>query len=196
MYTCTVSQVDVGRPDHRAAAFTYFGAPAVAPEAHLHLHSARIVDGEKVLPKMSSSLMWQVTRVSTSRTSRRTHPKVAMTREKGSLRNVRKFADSGFCNVRAVDVDANDYGIPVLSLKNAKATDSRKPEKMWTSMTLSGGVRKALAKTDRALAMYRPAARKHAMHKVSAIYKALARKQRGITHASVKAGRTVDKGEE
>lgn len=144
---------------------------------------------------MSASLMWQVTRVSTSRTTKRTHPKLALTSEKGSLRNLRKFADSGLCNYRAVDVDADENGVPVLSLKNAKPADARKPDKMWKSITLSGGVRKAITKTDRALEMYRPAARKMALRKVSVLYKAQARKNRGITHASVKAGRTSEKAE-
>ncbi len=83
----------------------------------------------------------------------------------------------------------------MLSLKNSRAADARKPDKMWQSVTLNGGVRKALAKTDRALSTYRPAAKKLAMRKVCAIYKAKSRKDKGITHASIKAGRGAEKEE-
>lgn len=140
---------------------------------------------------MSAALVWQLTRNSTSRTSKRTHPKVSVTCEKGSLTNLRKSADSGLASTHAVDVDVDDAGVPVLSLKNAAPDDARKPDKMWKTTRLNGGVRKALQKTDRALEGYRPAAKKLAMRKVSVIYKAEARKNRGVNHASLKTGRTV-----
>lgn len=141
--------------------------------------------------KMSSALIWQLTRKSTSRSSKRTQPKVAVTCEKGSLSNIRKSADSGLTTTHAVDVDVDDNGVPVLSLKNTAPEDARKPDKMWKTTRLNGGVRKALQKTDRALEGYRPAAKKQAMRKVSALYKAEARKNRGVDHTTLKAGRTV-----
>lgn len=143
----------------------------------------------------SSALLWQLTRKTSSRQVKRTLPKATFTWEKGSLTNKRFSADSGISGLRAVDVDVDENGFPVLSLKNSRPADARKPDKMWQSVTLKGGVRKALAKTERTLANYRPAAKKLALRKVSAIYKAKSRKAKGITHASIKVGRGAEKEE-
>lgn len=144
----------------------------------------------------SPALLWQLTRKRSSRAAKRTHPKLAVTFEKGSLTAARRAVDSGLCTERAVDVDADENGVPVLAIKSTKPCAGRKPDKLWRTTTLSGGVRKALARTERQLATYRPAATKLALRKVSAIYKAQQRKNKGITHASIKTGRTVEKAEE
>lgn len=125
---------------------------------------------------MSEALVWQVLKSRSSKLLRRTHPVRSFTIEKGSLLHARSFSDSGLARVKAVDVSVNDDGIPVLSLKNDKPEHRRKPDKMWRAITLSGGVRKALARTDKVLTVYQPSAKKDAMRKVSAIYKAAQRK--------------------
>ena len=109
--------------------------------------------------------------------------------EKGTLTNRRKFVDSGLANKRAVHIDVDDNGTPVLMLKNDRDEDMRKPDKMWRTISLAGGVRKACKKTETALAMYKPAATKLACRKVSATYRAEMRAKKGINHKNVKTGR-------
>lgn len=132
---------------------------------------------------MSEALVWTILSKSNGKSMRRTHPISKMTAEKGSLTSRRKKVDSGFCRTKAVDITSNDDGIPVISLKNATPEESRNPDKMWKTVTLSGGVRKALAKTESLLEGYSPSAKKPAMRKVSAIYKAYARKEAGVDHS-------------
>lgn len=127
---------------------------------------------------MSEALVWQVLCRNNSKGLRRTHPVRLFTTEKGSLHAPRMRKDSGLSRRKAVDVTADEDGIPILSLKNDREEDLRKPDKMWRVITLSGGVRKALAKTDKVLSVYNPAMKKPAMRKVSAYYKALARKNK------------------
>jgi hypothetical protein len=124
---------------------------------------------------------------------RRTNPKKTFTFVKGSLAGASTFADCGASNAKAVDISADEDGTPVLSLKNDRECDTRKPDKMWASTTLNGGVRKALAKTDKQLSLYRPAARTLAMRKVSAIARATARMNAGVDHTKVKKGRYTRK---
>lgn len=131
---------------------------------------------------MSEALLWQLIRKNNSRTYSSPSPRTVRTYEKGALSNIVSKKQSGFCNVTVVNVSANEDGIPVLSLKNRKPTVRRNPDKMWRNITLSGGVRKALARTDKLLTSYAPSKKKDAMRKVSAIYKALARKNKGVDH--------------
>lgn len=139
---------------------------------------------------MSSELVWQLTRDYTSTGIRRTHPVAVFTTEKGAGAVGRKSKTSGLANVAAVDVSPNDDGVPVLSLKNKKAADARKPDQMWSTVVLSGGVRKALAKTDKALSAYHPGCKKAAMAKVSTLYRAKARMDKNINASAVKTGRS------
>lgn len=132
---------------------------------------------------MSDSIVWQIISKSNSKSLRRTHPVSRKTYEKGSLRNFRIKADSGIARTRAVDVAANDEGIPVLSFKNANPDDRRNPDKMWKTLTLTGGVRKALVKTELAMDAYSPSLKKVTMRKVSALYKAHGRKNAGVDHS-------------
>lgn len=127
---------------------------------------------------MSEALVWAIMKKNCSKGLRRTHPVRLFTTEKGSLKSRRVHCDSGLARKKAVDITVNDDGIPVISLKNDKEEDLRNPDKMWRVVTLSGGVRKALAKTDSLLSVYSPAMKKPAMRKVSAYYKAIARKNR------------------
>ncbi|PXF40106.1 hypothetical protein BWQ96_10182 [Gracilariopsis chorda] len=131
---------------------------------------------------MSEALLWQLIRKNNSRTLCSRNPRTARTYEKGSLRNLISKTDSGFCNITVVNVSANEDGLPVLSLKNRKPEARRNPDKMWRTITLSGGVRKALARTDKLLTSYAPSKKKDALRKVSAIYKAYARKNKGVDH--------------
>lgn len=132
---------------------------------------------------MSEELVWQILKKRNSKYVRRTHPKCIFTTEKGALRNKHTMLESGLTRSKAVDVSANEDGIPVLSLKNDTPEDARCPDKMWRAVTLSGGVRRALAKTDQLLSTYHPAMKKPAMRKVSAIYKAAQRKNKGAASA-------------
>lgn len=127
---------------------------------------------------MSEALVWEVMKSYSSKSLRRTHPVATFTREKGSLCHKRTFRDSGLARIKAVDVTINDDGIPVLSIKNSNPEEARLPDKMWREVTLSGGVRKALATTDTLLADYKPSLKKPAMRKVSAAYMAAARKNK------------------
>lgn len=127
---------------------------------------------------MSEALLWQVTKKYSSKMIVRHYPKRSFTIEKGSLNHTRKLSDSGICRKKAVDITTDEDDIPVISLKNDKPQFARNPDKMWRSTTLSGGVRKALAKTDALLSVYAPSMKKPAMKKVSALYKALARKNK------------------
>jgi Ribosomal L28e protein family len=145
---------------------------------------------------MSADLVYQVTRrwnchqiKRPALIVRRTNPKKVFTTVKGSLGGTSTFADCGASNRKAVDISANEDGTPVLSLKNDRDADMRKPDKMWATTTLTGGVRKAIAKTDKALSMYRPAARTLALRKVSALARANARVKSGVDHTKVKKGR-------
>ncbi|CAN8066069.1 unnamed protein product [Agarophyton chilense] len=131
---------------------------------------------------MSEALLWQIIRKNNSKTVTSPTPRTVRVYEKGSLRSLYTKSDSGFCRIAAVDVSPNEDGIPVLSLKNRKAEARRNPDKMWHSITLTGGVRKALARTDKLLSSYAPNKKKVALRKVSAIYKALARKNNGVDH--------------
>lgn len=124
--------------------------------------------------------MWEVMKKNSAKSVRRTHPVSTFTLEKGTFGHKRILRDSGLTLVKAVDVSANDDGIPVLSMKNDNPDENRHPDKMWRVVTLNGGVRKALAKTDSLLEGYNPAMKKPAMRKVSAYYKALARKNKGV----------------
>lgn len=126
----------------------------------------------------SEALIWAVTKKNCSKGVRRTHPVRLFTLEKGSLQSRRVQCDSGLARKKVVDVSVNDDGIPVLSLKNDKEDELRNPDKMWRVITLSGGVRKALAKTDSLLSVYSPAMKKPAMRKVSLYYQALGRMNR------------------
>lgn len=132
---------------------------------------------------MSEELVWQILKKRNGKTLRRTHPVRTFTTEKGTLENKRTLRDSGLARAKAVDVTANEDGIPVLSLKNDKPEDARCPDKMWRVVILDGGVRKALAKTDQLLSAYHPAMKKPAMKKVNAIYKAAQRKNKNIAAA-------------
>lgn len=123
---------------------------------------------------------------------RRTHPVRKSTMEKGSLSYELTFADSGIANRKAVDV-AVDEGVISIALKNSKEEDLRKPDKMWTSVDLNGGARKSIAKADRKLDMYRPAAKKFALRKVSALARAEQRAKAGVDHTKIKTGRTSSK---
>lgn len=129
---------------------------------------------------MSDSLLWTLLRRNNSKVQKRTHPVTVMTIEKGSLRNKRSRKDSGYANRRAVDVSANDEGIPVLSLKDDSASVANKPDRLWKPVLLSGGVRKAISKADNLLRDYPDNTRHAALAKVSAIYLAQNRKNRGI----------------
>lgn len=134
---------------------------------------------------MSDTLLWTLLRKNNNKVSKRTHPVMSTTIEKGSLRNTRTRKDSGYANRRAVDVSTNEDGLPVLSIRNDDDAVSRQPDKMWKSTTLSGGVRRAISKADTALKGY-PADQRHAaLAKISAIYLAQMRKNRGIGHATL-----------
>lgn len=134
---------------------------------------------------MSDALVWTLLRKNNSKASKRTHPLTRTTIEKGSLRNNRARKDSGYANRRAVDVSVNEDGLPVLSIRNEDAAVSRAPDKMWNSITLSGGVRRAISKADNVLKEYPAETRHAALAKVSAIYLAQMRKNRGIGHATI-----------
>lgn len=131
---------------------------------------------------MSDDLIWQVVKRNNSKAVKRTHPFSKMTIEKGTLRNQRIPCDSGFARSKAIDVTANDEGIPVLSIKNTDPADARKPDKMWRAVTLSGGVRKAVSHTEKLLEHYPVGVKKTALRKVSAIYKAQSRMSKGYDH--------------
>lgn len=136
---------------------------------------------------MSDALVWRILLKSNSKALKRTHPVTRSTLEKGSLRNTRHEKDSGFSCTSAVDVSANDDGIPVISFRNRNPAAQRHPDKMWRAVTLNGGVRKALSKAGRMLSPYKPAVRHAALGKVSALYHAHVRKNRGIDHTSLLA---------
>lgn len=140
------------------------------------------------LPVMSADLIWQLTRPWNCHHLRRTHPVRKSTLEKGSLAGALTFVDSGLANRKAVDVSV-DEGVVAMALKNDKEEDLRKPDKMWASSDLTGGARKAIAKADRKLDMYRPAAKIYALRKVSALARAEQRAKAGIDHTKVKTGR-------
>lgn len=129
---------------------------------------------------MSEGLVWEVMKKNSAKSVRRTHPVCTFTLEKGTFGHRRILRDSGLARLKAVDVSVNDDGVPVLSMKNENPDENRHPDKMWREVTLNGGVRKALAKTDALLEVYNPATKKPAMRKVSAYYKALARKNKGV----------------
>lgn len=133
---------------------------------------------------MSDALVWTLLRKNNNKVSKRTHPVTRTTIEKGSLRNVRTRKDSGYANRRAVDVSTNDDGVPVLSVRNNDDAFSRKPDKMWNSITLNGGVRRAISKADTVLKGYPDETRHAALAKISAIYLAQMRKNRGIGHST------------
>lgn len=133
---------------------------------------------------MSDALVWSVLLKNNCKSMRRANPLSRTTLEKGSLRNVRTRMDGGFARTDAVDVAANDDGIPVLSLRNRDPTAQRQPDKMWRAITLSGGVRKAVKKADKILSTYDPKIRQSALAKVSAVYQAHGRKNRGVDHTS------------
>lgn len=132
---------------------------------------------------MSEELVWQILKKRNGKTLRRTHPVRTFTTEKGTLENKRVMRDSGLARTKAVDVTSNEDGIPVLSLKNNNPKHARCPDKMWRVVTLNGGVRKALAKTDELLSAYHPGMKKPAMKKVNAIYKAAQKKNKGAAAA-------------
>jgi Ribosomal L28e protein family len=139
---------------------------------------------------MSADLVWELVRPWNCHQLYRSHPVRRHTTERGSLLNAIKSADSGLANRRAVHVDADENGIPELSRKNPRDADFRKPDKMWKTISLRGGARKAIAKADTALTMYRPAAKKHALRKISLLSRAQARANSGVNHKKVKTGRT------
>ncbi len=115
------------------------------------------------------------------------------TTEIGTLNHTMTFADSGLANRKAVDVRADADGVPEISLKNDSDVDQHKPDKMWKTVTLNGGARKAMARTDHMLSSYRPAAKEFAVRKVSALARADARAKSGLNHEKVKKGRTSSK---
>lgn len=96
-----------------------------------------------------------------------------------------KRRDSGLGNMGAVDVTANDDGIPVMSIRNRDPESIRNPDKMWRSVTLSGGVRKALRRAETLLAAHPDPVKIATLRRVSALYKAKARKDRGVNHATI-----------
>lgn len=141
---------------------------------------------------MSADLIWELTRPWNCAHMRRTHPVKLLTTEKGSLSGRRTFVDSGYSNAKAVDV-AIDDGSVILSFKNDAEADARKPDKLWTSSTLSTGARAALSKTEAKVGAYRPAATEIALKKVSAAVRAEQRSAAGVDHTSVKKGRSSRK---
>lgn len=172
---------DLGRPgsvlDHRDDANCTI--PIFVTISIPHQRQRSSLSSHQPIVNMSEALVWEVMKKSSSKSIRRTHPVNTFTIEKGTLRHKRILRDSGLARVKAVDVNINDDGIPVLSMKNDTPDESRCPDKMWRTVTLNGGVRKALAKTDSLLSVYKPALKKPAMRKVSAAYMALARKNKG-----------------
>lgn len=139
----------------------------------------------KVDSIMSDALVWEILQKNNGKAIKRTHPVVHMTMEKGSLTNLRSRSDSGFAKSSAVDVTSNDDGIPVLAMRNQKPDSSRKPDKMWRTVTLNGGVRKAISKADNLLKGYDKLTRHRALAKVSALYRAHNRKNCGVDHSSL-----------
>lgn len=134
---------------------------------------------------MSDAVVWRVLLKNNSKALKRTHPVTRTTLEKGSLRNTRHEKDSGYACTSAVDVSANDDGIPVISFRNRNPSAQRHPDKMWRAVTLNGGVRKAISKAGNMLSSYKPAVRKAALAKVSAVYHAHVRKNHGVDHTSL-----------
>lgn len=133
---------------------------------------------------MSDALIWEIIRKNNGKTLKRTHPVTHLSLEKGSLMNWRARNDSGFAKTAAVDVSANEDGVPVISFRNQKPRASRNPDKMWCSTTLSGGVRKASCKAEDLLKDYKGNTRRAALAKISAIYRAQQRKNRGVDHTT------------
>lgn len=130
--------------------------------------------------------MWQITKKNNSKAVKRTHPKTYFTSEKGSLRNERVARDCGFSRKNAVDVSLDDDGVPVLSIRNTKPEFARRPDRMWRRIVLKGGVRKAVAKAEVALAdVQNPRIKKDAIAKVSALCQAAYRKNRGVDHSTL-----------
>lgn len=127
---------------------------------------------------MSDALVWEIIKTSSSKTVCTPTPRTFRSFEKGSLRNQHAMKDSGLCNGTAVDVSVNDVGIPVLSLKNRRTDAKRNPDKMWRKITLRGGVRKALDRTEKLVNSYAPSKKHDAMRKVSVIYQANAREMK------------------
>lgn len=138
---------------------------------------------------MSADLVWQLTRKCNSHHLRRTHPVRRYTTEKGSICGSVTFSDSGIGHRRAVDVSPDENGVPVLSCKNEKACQARKPDQMWSTTVLHGGARKAISKADAIVTAYRPASKKLVLRKVSLLSRANARAKAGINHAKIKKGR-------
>lgn len=138
---------------------------------------------------MSADLIWQLTRSWNCHRIRRTHPTRVYTMEKGSLTGAVTLADSGIANPRAVDVSPNENGVPTLSRKNQKRRNMRKPDRMWSTVVLNGGARKALSKASTVISRYRPQVKKAVLRKVSLLSRANARAKVGINHTKVKKGR-------
>lgn len=135
--------------------------------------------------EMSDALLWEIVRKNNGKSMKRTHPVAHLSLEKGTLMNWRSRHDSGFANTAAVDVSANEDGIPVISLRNQKPEASRNPDKMWHAVTLSGGVRRATAKAEDLLKDYNENTRRAALAKISVIYRAQQRKNRGVDHKTL-----------
>lgn len=134
---------------------------------------------------MSEALVWTILKKNNGKVMKRTHPASRMTTEKGSLRNKGSRKDCGFSHSRAVDVSPNDDGIPILSMRNEDVAAQRRPDRMWNTVTLSGGVRSALAKAEVILEPYPTATRVAALGRISNMYQVLMRKNRGADHTAL-----------
>ena len=124
---------------------------------------------------MSSALLWQLTRKHGS--FKLHNRRQSLCKAKGSLNNLYTPRDMGLIAERAVDV-SDENGTLILSLKSVRERDIRKPQKMYETMKLKGGVRKAMERVEKKVGEYHPALKKAALKRTWALLEAQKRAAR------------------
>lgn len=137
---------------------------------------------------MSDALLWQVLRKDNSKALKRKQPLTGLVIEKGSLRHTRTRADCGFLSKNMVDVSLDDDGVPTLYIRNQNPKYARNPDRTWRRVSLAGGVRKAVSKAQAAInGKVNERTMKYTLAKISVLYQAQLRKNRGVDHSTILA---------
>lgn len=136
---------------------------------------------------MSSTLIWELTRLSSCKIVKRNG--MMLSREKGNLNSKHAFRNSGLCNPKAVNItaaraSAKANKTPAMDLKNTKPEDARKPAKMWRRNHMKKGARRAAASVMSVVGQYRPDLKKDAAKRMGKVVASLK-----VAHKPVKKGR-------
>ncbi|GAB0495617.1 hypothetical protein MMPV_006919 [Pyropia vietnamensis] len=136
---------------------------------------------------VSPSLLWHVIRTHTCKTVKRNG--IMLSREKGNLRCMHTYRDSGISNFKSVNIvavraTAKGKKTPTMDLKNIVLRDRRKPNKMWHRNHLKKGSRRAIATVTEVVKTYRPDLQKDAAKRMDKVLTSLK-----VSHKPVKKGR-------